>query len=133
MSKQTETLLVTNAKLGSLQTDTKTPEKDALRLRKQAAAKQRASLVEQMRALKTEEDSICRHSTRLQLHGSPGQSEIQGASLVTPADAEYWSDSALQDAAAMLVKGDADLDEQRVGHPSLLRRDGERQHRLLLL
>ena len=56
MSKQTETLLVMNAKLGSLVTADKTPEKDALQLRKQAAARQRAALVEQMRALKVEEE-----------------------------------------------------------------------------
>ena len=47
-----------NAKLDSLVTADKTPEKDALWLRKQAAAKQRAALVEQMRALKVEEDNI---------------------------------------------------------------------------
>ena len=50
--KQTETLMVMNAKLGSLVTGAKTPEKGALWLRKQAAAKQRAALVEQMRSLK---------------------------------------------------------------------------------
>ena len=77
MPKQTETLLVMNAKLGSLVTDAKTPEKDALWLRKQAAAKQRASLVEQMRALKTEEESISSFD-----EGSnfmvPGKPENQG-------------------------------------------------------
>ena len=75
--KQTETLLVMNAELGSLVTDAKTPEKDALWLRKQAAAKQRASLVEQMRALKTEEESISSFD-----EGSnfmvPGKPENQG-------------------------------------------------------
>ena len=87
MSKQTETLLVMNAKLDSLIAEAKTPEKDALWPRKQAAAKQRAALVEQMRALKTEEDSISSFG-----EGSnfmiPGQPENLGSGLVTPADAE---------------------------------------------
>ena len=107
MSKQTETLLVMNAKLGSLVTADKTPEKDALWLRKQAAAKQRAALVEQMRALKVEEDNISSFD-----EGSnfmvPGKPADQGSSSVNPADAEYWSDSVLQDAAMMLVKGDSE-------------------------
>ena len=63
MSKQTETLLVTNAKRDSLVTDAETPEKDALWLRKQASAKQRAALVEQMRALK-QRKTVFRRSTR---------------------------------------------------------------------
>ena len=46
MSKQTETLLVINAKPGGLVTGAKTPEKDALWLRNQATAKQWAALVE---------------------------------------------------------------------------------------
>ena len=107
MLKQTETLLVMNSKLGSFVTDARTPEKDALWLRKQAAAKQRASLVAQMRALKTEEESISSFD-----EGSnfmvPGKPQNQGPGSVTPADAEYWSDSVLQDAAMMLVKGDSD-------------------------
>lgn len=107
MSKQTETLLVMNAKLDSLVTADKTPEKDALWLRKQAAAKQRASLVEQMKALKTEEDNISTFD-----EGSnfmvPGKPADQGSSSVTPADVEYWSDSVLQDAAMMLTKGDSE-------------------------
>ena len=98
-----------NAKLGSLVTADKTPEKDALWLRKQAAAKQRAALVEQMRALKVEEDSIPSFD-----EGSnfmvmvPGKPEDQGSSSVNQADAEYWSGSVLQDAAMMLVKGDSE-------------------------
>ena len=97
-----------NAKLSSLVTTyAKTPAKDALWLRKKAAAKQRASLVEQMRALKTEEDCISSFD-----EGSnfmvPGQSENQGPSPVTPADAEYWSGSVLQDAAMILVKSDSE-------------------------
>ena len=107
MPKQTETLLVMNAKLGSLVTDAKAPEKDALWPRKQAAAKQRASLVEQMRALKTEEENISSFD-----EGSnfmvPGKPEDQGSGSINPADAEYWSDSVLQDAAMMLVKGDSE-------------------------
>ena len=96
-----------NSKLDSLVTDAKTPEKDALWLRKQAAAKQRASLVEQMRALKTEEGSISSFD-----EGSkfmvPGQPVNLGPRSVTPANAQYWPDSVLQDAAMMLVKGDCE-------------------------
>ena len=38
----------------------------------------------------------------------PGKPENQGPSSVNPADAEYWSDSVLQDAAMMLVEGDSE-------------------------
>ena len=61
-------------------------------------------MVEKTCALKTEEDSISSFG-----EGSnfmiPGQPDNLGPGSVTPADAEYWSDSVLQNAAMMLVKG----------------------------
>ena len=72
-----------------------------------------------MCALKTEEDSISSFG-----EGSnfviPGQPENLGPGSVTPADAEYWSDSVLQDAAMMLVKGGS----EQVFHIANRDRDG---------
>ena len=98
-----------NAKLDRLVTDAKTPGKDALWPRKQAAAKQQqASLVEQMRALKTEEGSISSfdEGSNFMVLGKPAK--LGPSCSVTPAGAEYWSDSVLQDAAMLLVKGDSE-------------------------
>ena len=83
MSNQTETLLVMNAKLDSLVTADKTPEKDALQLRKQAAARQRAALVEQMRALKVEEDNISSfdEGSNFMVPGKPRRTRGQARSI----------------------------------------------------